>query len=117
MAIFEETVGVPDGMDLNATEDGQYLSPDTKSVFDIWNKAYIALSAKISPACAYVISVTMVRDSNPNGVISTKNKLYVFTPGEANSEDEARGIAIRLSSEEFPDFRFHTVCSVGFIPD
>jgi len=48
----------------------------------------------------------MVKDI-PTG-INTQNKLYAV---HAVSAEEAHGKAIALLAPDFPDHRFHTVCS------
>lgn len=54
----------------------------------------------------FIVSVVMVRDI-PTG-INTQNKLYAT---RAVSPEEAHGKAIALISKDFPEHRFHTVCS------
>lgn len=54
----------------------------------------------------FIVSVVMVKDI-PTG-INTQNKLYAI---HAVSAEEAHGKAIALLDDDFPEHRFHTVCS------
>jgi hypothetical protein len=54
----------------------------------------------------FIVSVVMVKDI-PTG-INTENKLYAI---QAVSAEEAHGKAIALLAADFPEHRFHTVCS------